>query len=122
MRPNRKKERLSDDAVRERGFNPFLRPEHVSDGESLQLTGFNTKRKSAGGADQIVCEVQTEQGHTFDLGVRIGSPDHRTLHRALGSDYEKWSGTVVVTIREGRDTAFVNVASADVDPPMWSDR
>src|SRR4051812_41249143 len=79
-----KRERMTDEQVRAQGFNPFVRPEHVSEGQRLKLTGFNRKKDQGTPREQIVCEVETEAGDTFDLGVRVGSPDHRILHKALG--------------------------------------
>lgn len=113
------KPRMSDDDVRSQGFNPFIRPEHVKEGQALKLTGFNRKKDIGTPREQIVCEVETAAGDTFDLGVRTGSPDHRVLHRALGSDWEKWHGAVIVTIRQRDTVAFVNIASAEPDEPPF---
>lgn len=117
-----KRERESDDSIRNRGLTPFLRPEHVAEGEWLKLTGFNSVRERDTDREQIVCEVENESGHTFSLGVRNGSPDHRVLHRTFGGDHRRWIGGVKVTIAEGtkqRGTRFVNVAEADKTGPIW---
>ena len=110
------RERQTDEEVRSRGFNPFLRPEHCTDGELLALTGFNSQ-----GDGQIKCEVQNERGETFTLGVRQGMPDHRILHHALGADWSRWAGTVKIKHGAGREgpAQFCNVDSAQRDYPFW---
>jgi hypothetical protein len=108
--------------MRARNLTPFLRPEHVISGESLKLTGFNAMRDRDTDREQVICEVENEHGHTFSLGVRTGSPDHRILHRTFGESFRQWRGTVTVTIAPGRTrdhAGFVNVKSADTDYPVW---
>jgi len=109
--------RLSDDQVRERGMNPFLRPEHTKDHEPFKLTGW--KRQNAE-KDQIIIEVENERGAIFDLGIREGSPDHRKLWKAMGADWRSWTGGITVQIVAGKlaGTKFVNVATADRAEPF----
>lgn len=111
----------TEEAMRARGVIPFLRPTHVENREWLKLTGFNARFKPGTDQEQIACEVENENGTFFTLGVRDGSPDHRVLFRALGSNWKTWSGSVQVTIVTGRngDTQFVNVMAADPEPPVW---
>lgn len=111
--------RMSDDELRNRGMMPYLRPEHVSEGESLRLTGFNNERANDG---QIVCEVENREGKRFNLGIRKGSPDHRVMHHQIGPDFTKWNGHVTVVIGKGRTAGhpgFVNVADASRFPAEW---
>jgi hypothetical protein len=115
------KPRMTDEQLRAQGFNPFLRPEHVGDGEVIALVGFNRKKDHGTSKEQIVCEVQTEGGHVFDLGVRTGSPDHRALHRGLGADWSTWKGSATVIHRERETVTFVNIANATVEFPVWFD-
>ncbi len=119
--PRLKPTRESDEAIRARGLTPFLRPEHVIDGEWLKLTGFNAIKGRDTDDEQIICEVENEHGHTYSLGVRDGSPDHRILHRTLGTNPKRWAGGVKVTIANGRTAGakFVNVAEADTHGPVW---
>lgn len=111
--------RLSDDALRSRGMVPFLRPEHVTEGEQLKLTGFNNERRDDG---QIVCEVENRDGKRFNLGIRKGSPDHRQMHHGIGPNFNAWNGHVSVTIAKGRTKdhpGFVNVVDASKFPAEW---
>lgn len=117
-RPTR--ERESEQSMRDRGITPFIRPEHVHDGEWLKLTGFNAIRERNTDREQFTCEVENENGTVFTLGIRNGSPDHRILHRRFGADFRSWVGAVQVTIGEGRKGgSFVNVKDADTDSPIW---
>ena len=113
--------RESDASIRARGVTPFLRPEHVATGEWLKLTGFNAMKDRDTDREQIICEVENENGESFSLGVRTGSPDHRVLHRTFGNDFRKYAGSVKVKIVDGRTrgTQFVNVAAASADVPVW---
>jgi hypothetical protein len=113
--------RATDADIRAKGFTPFLRAEHVEDGEWLKLIGFNTLRDRDTDGEQVVCEVENEHGETFSLRIRMGSPDHRIVHRALGADWKRWSGGVRVKVVPGRerDRYFVNVSEADKAGPIW---
>jgi len=108
---------MTDDQIRAKDMNPFLRPEHAKNGEAFKLTGWNRQNPAK---DQIIVEVENEQGLKFDLGVREGSPDHRKLWRALGPEWRGWRGGVSVEIVPGRNagTSFVNVATADLAEPF----
>ena len=105
--------RETDEALRTRGFNPFLRPEHVKEGDTLALTGFNYPHRD--GSQTCVTVQKGDTGEQFTLGVRKGSPDHRAFFEAFGTnDPDKWApGFVTVTIgkgtRPGADVFFVNV-------------
>ena len=107
--------RPSDEEIRARGFSPFLRPEHTVEGEIFQLTGWTNKHTDG---RQIIVEVENSKGLTFSLGVRIGSPDHRVLFKALGVDWALWAGSIIVTIVDGQrnNMKFVNVHSAYAHP------
>ncbi len=109
------KPRKSDQQVRDEGFTPFLRPEHTSDGAFFNVTGWNTAHRDG---KQYIVEVQDEQGELYSLGVRINSPDHRILQKALGADWANWKGGLSVQLRKGNkgDVVFVNVATADKEP------
>ena len=99
-------------------MNPFLRPEHVKDGEALKLTGWS---RLSPDQTQIIVEVENERGALFDLGIREGSPDHKIMFKAFGRDWRKWpTGGILVSIVEGRKegTSFVNIAGADVNEPF----
>jgi hypothetical protein len=106
--------RESDDSLRARGFTPFLRPEHVGDGETLSLTGFNYKHRDG---EQICVTVANADGVEFVLGIREGSPDHKKFFNAFGPEYSGWvPGEVVVKIGTGskpgaKPVQFVNVAA-----------
>lgn len=115
------RERESDESMRARNVTPFLRPEHVSDGEWLKLTGFNAMKDRDTDREQYILEVENEHGHTFSLGIRTGSPDHRIFHRSFGEAFRQWRGSVQVTIADGRrgDVQFVNVKAVDHDWPVW---
>jgi hypothetical protein len=112
-RPTAGPARESDESLRNRGFNPFLRPDHTGDGEEFILTGFNYLHRDG---SQICVTVMNAKGESFALGIRKGSPDHNKFFSAFGMDYEAWSpGVVTVSIskgtRPGTDVSFVNVAS-----------
>lgn len=109
--------RKTDEQVRADGFTPFLRPEHTKSGAWFSITGWNTEHRDK---MQYIVEVQDEDGELFSLGVRIGSPDHRTLQKALGADWKNWRGGLSVEFRKGNrgDMEFVNVASADKADPF----
>ena len=101
-----------DQQIRDKGKNPFLRPEHTTEGEELALTGFNFMGK----VGQFCVTVQRmTDGTKFTLGIREGSPDHERFYEAFGSnDYRTWApGSVTITIgkgsRPGADVSFVNV-------------
>lgn len=114
--------RSTDSQLREKGFVPFLRPEHVRNGEQLGLTGFNSIRDRDTAREQFACEVLNEKGEDFLMGIRPGSPDHHKLFKALGDDWRKWRGTVVVELGKGsRGGSFVNVGAVSDGPPDWSD-
>lgn len=122
-RPRPSGRRMDDDALREKGFDPFLRPEHCREGEAFELTGFNAIDRS-NPREQFKCQVRNAKGETFTLGIREGSPDHRAMHSALGSNYREWRGSVTVTIQSGSRDAnvkFVNVKTASESLPDWSD-
>jgi hypothetical protein len=109
--------RKTDEQVRAEGFTPFLRPEHTKSGAWFSITGWNTEHRDK---QQIIVEVQDEDGIKFSFGVRIGSPDHRVLHQALGADWKSWTGGLSVEFRKGNkgDVEFVNVATADRADPF----
>lgn len=109
--------RKTDEEVRRDGYTPFLRPEHTKSGAAFSVTGWNTEHRDK---SQYIVEVMDEDGQTFSLGVRIGSPDHRVLQKALGSDWRNWKGGLIVEFRKGKvgDMEFVNVASADTNDPF----
>lgn len=110
----------SSETIRRTGGIPFLRPEDTTDGEVLRLTGFNNIRDRDSDREQIVCEVENQRGENFNMGIRIGSPDHNRLHRAMGADWRRWDGSVIVTIAPGtRGGSFVNVKSASRENPEW---
>jgi hypothetical protein len=98
-------------------MNPFLRPEHTQNGEAFKLTGWVRQSPDK---TQIIVEVENENGAIYDLGVREGSPDHRKLFKAMGSDWRQWRGGILVEVGPGRQagTSFVNVASADHNEPF----
>ena len=109
--------RESDEAMRARGVTPFLRPEHVTDGEVLMLTGFNYIGKD--GQFCVTVAKPTNPDQEFVMGLREGSPDHKKFFQAFGADHKSWApGNVTVSIskgnRPGSDVSFVNVA--DVEP------
>lgn len=81
------------------------------------MTGWNTEHRDG---QQYIVEVMDEDGVKFSMGVRKGSPDHRILHNALGPDWQKWKGGLIVEFRKGKvgDMEFVNVASADTMDPF----
>jgi hypothetical protein len=117
--PNRPSERTSaevDQQIREKGKNPFVRPEHVIDGEELSLTGFNYLGKD--GQFCVTVQKMTD-GTKFTLGIREGSPDHEKFFEAFGTnDFHAWApGSVTVTIgkgsRPGTDVSFVNVKAVN---------
>lgn len=113
--------------MRERGFSPFMRPEHIENpNEWFMMTGWNVPGPDSKGRTQIKIEVENEKGARFVVGVREGSPDHRVLFHAFGSaDHTKWpKGAIKFKAVPGTrgDVRFINVAEADVDPPVWADR
>lgn len=113
--------RMDDADLRAKGFDPFLRPEHTKDGESFELTGFNSIDRQ-NPREQFKVQVRNAKGETFMLGIREGSPDHRIVHTALGGNYREWRGSVTVTIADGtKGGKFVNVATASDDAPDWAD-
>jgi hypothetical protein len=118
--PSGAKQRKTDDQVRQDGFTPFLRPEHTKNGAHFNVTGWNTAHKDG---KQYIVEVQDEAGELYSMGVRIGSPDHRILQKALGADWANWKGGLSVQIRKGNqgDVSFVNVATADKAQPFDHD-
>lgn len=102
--------RESDESLRARGFNPFLRPEHTKDGDEFTLTGFNYRHRD--GNQICVTVMKPDTGDEFTLGIREGSPDHNHFYKAFGASFTDWHpGTVTVAISQGRTpgTAFVNV-------------
>jgi hypothetical protein len=112
------KPRKTDDQVREEGFTPFIRPEHTKTGEAFRVTGWN---KPHADGQQYIVEIANAKGVEFSLGVRIGSPDHKILHKALGPDFMKWQGGLIVEIRQGNrgtGVGFVNVAAASKGDPF----
>lgn len=114
--------RMSDDQLRARNMMPFLRPNHVTENEQLRLTGFNALRDQGTAKEQIICEVENEAGTQFNLGIRMGSPDHRVMHRNIGPDWRSWRGSVTVTIARGRvagHPGFVNVKDASRFAAQW---
>jgi hypothetical protein len=114
--------RMTDTQLRDKGFAPFLRPEHVRTGEQLELSGFNSIRDRGTEREQFACEVTNEKGESFVLGVREGSPDHRKMFQAFGPDYKTWRGTVIVEVGTGsRGGEFVNVSAVSDDQPDWAD-
>jgi hypothetical protein len=125
-RPTERRPPPNDDAMREKGFSPFLRPEHTRENEWFLMTGWNVIGLDSKKLPQIKIELQNEQGQNFVLGVREGSPDHRILFHAFGSqDYRAWpKGAIKVKVVAGTqgDMRFINVAEADPDPPIWADR
>lgn len=119
--PNAPRPRVSDEELRKKGFTPFLRPEHVTEGDIAMLTGFNSIRDANTEKEQILCEIELENGHKFTLGVRQGSPDHRILHHALGHNWRMWRGSVGITIGKGRQGGvFCNVKDANRNEPVWA--
>ena len=103
--------RESDESLRLRGFSPFLRPDHVIEGEELFLTGFNYRHRDG---TQICVTVSKPDGSEYVLGIREGSPDHSKFFKAFGAAFADWApGSVTVTIgkgnRPGADVSFVNV-------------
>lgn len=118
--PDAPRPRVSDDELRQRGFTPFLRPEHTTEGDVLALTGFNSIRDANTEREQILCEVETEGGQKFTLGIRQGSPDHRVMHHALGASWRMWKGSVTITLADGRKGGrFCNVKAASRQEPLW---
>lgn len=112
----KKTERPDDNAMRARGFTPFLRPEHTGNGEYFRLTGFNQDDGT-----QFKIEVANEKGDCYTLGVRKGSPSHRIMYHALGEDPLKWRGGVSIVLTPGTrgdGVVFVNVATADQEEPF----
>jgi hypothetical protein len=78
------------------GYNPFLKTDDLPDGPSrLMLTGW-VRRTVGRYGPQIVIEVTTSSGRTFDFGIKEGSPNHRMLFRGMGKDEHKWAGAIVV--------------------------
>jgi hypothetical protein len=110
----------NDDAIRAKGFTPFIRAEHTSDGEWFRLTGLNQLRRRDDGTEQINCEIENETGEQFTLGVRLGTPDYRKMFHALGREWRTWTGGIAVTLQRGsRGGIFVNVKDADRQGPIW---
>lgn len=116
-RPAPARPRRSDDEIREQGFTPFLRPEHCKEGEWFRLSGFNQDD-----GNQIKVEVESEVGAAYTLGVRKGSPGHRIMHRAFGSDIDGWrNGGVEIKLAPGTrgdGVVFVNVGRATHGEPF----
>lgn len=113
--------RVSDEELRDKGFTPFLRAEHVSDGEWLKATGFNSLRERDTALEHFLVEVETEAGLAFSLRIRPGSPDHRILYRTFGAELKRWIGGIRVKLVAGREAGryFVNVEDADRSGPVW---
>lgn len=110
-----------DDSMRERGFAPFLRPDHLaSTGEWFKLTGYNILATDKSGPYAKV-ELRNERGQDFVIGVREGTPDHRQFFHAFGTmDHRAWNrGAVKVKLVTGKDQRFVNVEEIDLDGPVW---
>lgn len=95
--PHRDEERGAPDQSSS-GYNPFLKVEHLDRGPiELQLTGW-VRRAVGRYGPQIVIEVTTPDGRTWDFGIKEGSPNHRMIFRGMGRDETKWAGRLVVEV------------------------
>jgi hypothetical protein len=81
------------------GYNPFLKVENISahGATELRLTGW-VRRTIGRYGPQIVIEVTTPDGRTFDFGIKEGSPNHRMIFRGMGRDETKWEGRLIVEV------------------------
>lgn len=79
------------------------------------FTGWNHERSGQFGP-QIVCEVfHKRTAKTYDLSVRVGSPNHRKLFKMMGADSRTWKGEVIVRPEkvERSGVAYIAIESAD---------
>lgn len=94
-------------------LTPFLKFQDVKVGDVLTLSGFIREQDGRYG-QQIIAEVTLNRtGKTFDLGIKVGGPNHRQLFRLMGADWRKWRGQISVkpVSRNGYD--FIEVIGAD---------
>lgn len=90
-------------------YNPFLKAEHVPTTTSLTMTGW-TRRLRGKFGPQIVVEVEDPNGTVYDFAIGVGSPNHRKLFDAFGSDETQWgSGTIRVKAQRGKRSTFVAI-------------
>lgn len=114
---------VDDQAIRARGGVPFLRAEHIGlrGREWFELTGLNVMKHRDTDNEQVNCEIRNQRGELFQIGIRWGSPDHRRMHHAFGSEWRRWSGAVLMAAARGDRPGqiFVNVAEC-ADTPQWN--
>lgn len=85
------------------GYNPFLKADDLPEGEAIELTLTGWVRRTVGRfGPQVVIEVTTPGGKTFDFGIKDGSPNHRMIWRGMGRDENKWAGSIVVERKQFR--------------------
>lgn len=97
----------------EKGYNPFLKPEHLKRGANkLALTGW-TRRMQGKFGPQIVVEVHDERETAYDFAIGVGSPNHRILFKTMGADESRWNGTITVEVQRGRNAEFVAIIETD---------
>lgn len=115
--------RPTEQQIRDRGGVPFVRPESIArNGTWFELTGFNIMRGRDTDDEQVVCEVRAQNGALYSIGIRSGSPDHRRIFHAFGSNFREWAGAVRLVVGEGSrpGSAFVNVAEAIDGAAPWT--
>ena len=100
-------------------MNPFLKAADISaKGRTmLLLTGWSRRaapRVTQGIAfgEQIILEVQDEHETLYDFSVSVGSPNHKTLHKAFGPDEKFWRGSIAVERQQGSKAPFVAIVEA----------
>ena len=98
-------------------LNPFLKATDITKRMMFALTGWNKRapaRVSQGISfpEQIVIEVTDEHDKKYDFGIAVGSPNHKTLHLALGPDPMVWQGSITVERQQGRRAPFIAIVEA----------
>lgn len=104
-------------------FNPFLKAEHVRDGDIVTLTGWTHERPASDDGQfgaQIIVEITLDRtGKTYDFSVKKGSPTHRTLFKRMGRNPEKWAGKLTLSTDTGKYGKFIKVDDAASEAPPF---
>lgn len=100
-------------------FNPFLKAEHIKDGDTVTLTGWTHIRPASIDGkfgEQIIIEVTHDRTNKqYDFAVRDGSPTHRTLFKRMGRNPKSWAGKLTLSTDTGTYGKYIKVDDAASD-------
>lgn len=97
-------------------YNPFLKAAHIGHvGATAKLTLTGNVRMSDGQfGEQIIVEVRLGRV-TYDLAIKLNSPNHRELEDALGLQTARWKNkSIAVEVKEHMGLDYIAIQRARV--------